>query len=69
MNTGGGKGLRAPLPLGMNIPHMPTQQLAVPPMGTADFPCEFQPMNSMAIFAFMAIALPILVIYNRRKRK
>jgi len=26
-------------------------------------------MNSMMIFAVMAIALPVLVIVNRRKRK
>jgi len=26
-------------------------------------------MSSMMIFAVMAIVLPILVIYNRRKRK
>jgi len=26
-------------------------------------------MNPMMIFAVMALALPILVIYNRRKRK
>jgi len=26
-------------------------------------------MNMMMIFAVMALALPILVIYNRRKRK
>jgi len=26
-------------------------------------------MNSMMIFAVMAILLPVLVIYNRRKRK
>ena len=27
------------------------------------------PMNMMMIFAVMALLLPILVIYNRRKRK
>jgi len=26
-------------------------------------------MNSMMIFAVMAVLLPVLVIYNRRKRK
>jgi len=26
-------------------------------------------MNSMMIFAVMALLLPVLVIYNRRKRK
>ena len=26
-------------------------------------------MNSMMIFAVMALVLPILVIYNRRKKK
>ena len=29
----------------------------------------FRRMNSMMIFAVMAIALPVLVIVNRRKRK
>jgi len=29
----------------------------------------FRGMNSMMIFAVMAIALPVLVIVNRRKRK
>jgi hypothetical protein len=31
--------------------------------------CDIRGMNSMALFAIIALLLPILVIYNRRKRK
>ena len=31
--------------------------------------CDIATMNSMMIFAVIALLLPILVIYNRRKKK
>jgi hypothetical protein len=30
---------------------------------------DLAPMNSMMIFAVMALLLPVLLIYNRRKKK